>query len=226
MKGLSMKRLALLLVIALGGLLALAGPASAHVTVSSTNASPGGYATVVLNVPTESDTASTTKIVVQLPTVGSVSVQPAPGWTVATKTTKLAKPITTDDGPISQTISQITWTAAAGGIEPGQFQQFFVSLGPLPKAASVSFPAIQYYSDGSVVKWIERAAPGSTAEPEHPAPTLSLSSKAGAPSAAVTKVEKASTTGPTVLAIVALVVAAAALGFAFVTRARAKAPAP
>jgi len=175
-------------------------------------------------VPTESDTASTTKIVVQLPTVGSVSVQPTAGWTVATKTTKLAKPITTDDGPISQTISQITWTAAAGGIEPGQFQQFFVSLGPLPKAASVSFPAIQYYSDGSVVKWIEKAAPGSTAEPEHPAPTLSLSSKAT--SAAVTKVEKASTTGPTVLAIVALVVAAAALGFAFVTRARAKAPAP
>jgi len=139
----------------------------------------------VLNVPTESDTASTTKIVVQLPTVGSVSVQPTPGWTVATKTTKLAKPITTDDGPISQTISQVTWTAAAGGIEPGQFQQFFVSLGPLPKAASVSFPAIQYYSDGSVARWIEKAAPGSTAEPEHPAPTLSLSSKAT--SAAVTR---------------------------------------
>jgi len=225
MKGLPMRRLAPLVVLTLGGLLALAGPASAHVTVSSTNASPGGYATVVLNVPTESDTASTTKIVVQLPTVGSVAVQPTPGWTVATKTTKLAKPITTDDGPITQTVSQITWTAAAGGgIKPGQFQQFFVSLGPLPKAASVSFPAIQYYSDGSVVKWIEKAAPGSTAEPEHPAPTLSLSSKAT--SAAVTKVEKASTTGPTVLAIVALVVAAAALGFAFVTRARAKAPAP
>ena len=222
MKGLPMRRLAPLVVLTLGGLLALAGPASAHVTVSSTNASPGGYATVVLNVPTESDTASTTKIVVQLPTVGSVSVQPTPGWTVATKTTKLAKPITTDDGPITQTISQITWTATAAGIKPGEFQQFFVSLGPLPKAASVSFPAIQYYSDGSVVKWIEQAAPGSTAAPEHPAPTLSLSAKA-TPSAAVTKVEKASTTGPTVLAIVALVVAAAALGFAFVTRARAKA---
>ena len=221
-----MRRLALLVVLALGGLLALAGPASAHVTVSSTNATPGGYATVVLNVPTESDTASTTKIAVQLPTVGSVAVQPTPGWTVATKTTKLAKPITTDDGPIAQTVSQITWTAAAGGgIKPGQFQQFFVSLGPLPKAASVSFPAIQYYSDGSTVKWIEKAAPGSSAEPEHPAPTLTLSTKAS-PAAAVTKVEKASTTGPTVLSIVALVVAAAALGFAFVTRARAKAPAP
>ena len=224
MKGLSMKRLALLLVVALGGLLALAGPASAHVTVSSSNATPGGYATVALKVPTESDTASTTKIVVQLPTVGSVSVQPTPGWTFTAKSTKLAQPITTDDGPISTTISQVTFTATAGGIKPGEFQQFFISLGPLPKAASVAFPALQYYSDGSVVKWIEKAAPGSSAEPEHPAPTLALSAGA-TPAAATTKVEKASTTGPTVLAIVALVVAAGALGFAFVSRARAKAPA-
>ena len=225
MKGLSMKRLALLVVLAVGGLLLLAGPASAHVTVSSTNATPGGYATVVLNVPTESDTASTTKIVVKLPTVGSVSVQPTPGWRFAAKKTKLAEPITTDDGPISTTISQITWTATGGGIKPGEFQQFFVSLGPLPKAASVSFPALQYYSDGSVVKWIEKAAPGSSAEPDHPTPTLALST-ATTTAAATTKVEKASTTAPTVLAIVALVVAAGALGFAVVTRARAKAPAP
>ena len=89
MKGLSMKRLALLVVLAVGGLLLLAGPASAHVTVSSTNATPGGYATVVLNVPTESDTASTTKLVVRLPTVGSVSVQATPGWRFAAKKTKL-----------------------------------------------------------------------------------------------------------------------------------------
>ena len=224
-----MKRLALLVVLAVGGLLVLAGPASAHVTVSSTNATPGGYATVVLNVPTESDTASTTKIVVKLPTVGSVSVQATPGWRFAAKKTKLAKPITTDDGPISTTISQITWTATGGGIKPGQFQQFFVSLGPLPKAASVSFPALQYYSDGSVVKWIEKAAPGSSAEPDHPTPTLALSTATAATTttaAATTKVDKASTTAPTVLAIVALVVAAGALGFAVVTRARAKAPAP
>jgi uncharacterized protein YcnI len=220
-----MKRLALLLVLALGGLLALAGPASAHVTVSSTNAVPGGYATVALKVPTESDTASTTKLVVQLPPVGSVSVQPTPGWSFAAKKTKLAQPITTDDGPITTTVSQLTFTASASGIKPGEFQQFFISLGPLPKASSVSFPTLQYYSDGTVARWIEKAAPGSSAEPERPAPTLTLSA-ATKPAAATTKVEKASTTGATVLAIVALVVAAGALGFAFVSRARAKEPAP
>jgi periplasmic copper chaperone A len=137
---------------------------------------------------------------------------------------KLNPPITTDDGSITSAISQITWTATAGGTKPGQFQQFDVSIGPLPKASSVSFPAIQTYSDGTVVKWIEKAAPGSKTEPDHPAPTLSLTSAASDPSSkpAATKVEKASTTGPTVLSIIALVVAAAALGLAFVSRARGK----
>ena len=213
-----MKRLSLLTVIALGALLALAGPASAHVTVSSTDATPGGYATVALNVPTESDTASTTKLLVEVPPVGSVSVQAVPGWTVATKIAKLPKPVTTDDGTITQSVSQITWTATAGGIKPGQFQQFFVSLGPLPNSRSVSFPALQYYSDGTVVRWIEKAAPGSKTEPEHPAPTLALTR----PADPVTKVEKASTTAPTVLSIVALVLAATALGVALVNRAKAR----
>ena len=222
-----MKRLALLVALVSGGLLALAGPAAAHVTVSSTNATPGAYATVVLNVPTESDTASTTKLVVQVPPVGSVSVQPTPGWTIATKTAKLPKPITTDDGPVTSAVSQITWTAQAGeGIPPGQFQQFFISLGPLPKASSVTFPALQYYSDGKIVRWIEKAAPGSSAEPDHPVPTLLLKAAAATttaktPATTATKVEKASTTGPTVLAIAALVVAVAALGLGVVRRAKA-----
>jgi uncharacterized protein YcnI len=217
-----MKRLALLIALALGALLALAGPASAHVTVSSTDAAPGGYAVVTFRVPTESATASTTKIVVEVPPLGSVSVQPTPGWTATTKTSKLATPIKTDDGEQTEAISQITWTASvAAAIKPGQFQQFAVSLGPLPKAASIAFPAVQYYSDGTVVKWIEKAAPGSSAEPEHPAPTLSLK-KAASSSEPVVKTEKASTAGATALGVVALVVAAAALGLALVTRAKGR----
>ena len=224
MKGLSMKRLALLAVVAGGGLLALAAPAAAHVTVGSTDATPGGYAVVTFRVPSESDTASTTKVAVKLPPVGFVAVQPTPGWTFTTTTAKLATPITTDDGLVTSAVSQITWTAAAGGgIRPGEFEQFAVDLGPLPKASSAPFPTIQYYSDGSVVRWIEQAAPGSSTEPDHPAPVLTLRAASGSSAAPATKVEKASTTGPTVLSIVALVVAAGALGLAFVTRARAKA---
>jgi uncharacterized protein YcnI len=220
-----MKRLALLVTLALGALFALAGPASAHVTIGATDAAPGGYTVATLRVPTESDTASTTKLVVSVPPLGSVAVQPTPGWTVATKTTKLATPIKTDDGEQTEAISQITWTAQPGAaIKPGEFQQFNVSIGPLPHKASLSFPAIQTYSDGTVVKWIEQAAPGSKTEPDHPAPTLKIAA-AATPQAqtSTVKSDSGSDTAPTVLAIISLVIAAAALGFAFVSRERDRA---
>jgi len=41
------------------------------------------------------------------------------------------------------------------------------------KSPSVSFPAVQTYSDGKVVRWIEPKVVGA-AEPEHPAPVLEL----------------------------------------------------
>jgi uncharacterized protein YcnI len=221
-----MKRLALLIALALAALLALAGPASAHVTIGAPDAAPGGYTVATLQVPTESDTASTTKVVVSVPPLGSVSVRPTPGWTVATKTTKLATPIKTDDGEQTQAVSQITWTAQPGAaIKPGEFQQFAVSVGPLPDKASLAFPAIQYYSDGTVVKWIEQAAPGSKTEPEHPAPTLKITAAAATTDArsATVKKETESAVAPTVLAIISLVIAAAALGYAYVNRARTRA---
>ncbi len=78
------------------------------------------------------------------------------------------------------------------------------------------FKAIQTYSDGTTVSWIETPAPGSTAEPDHPAPTLSLASA----DTTTAKPSKSSNTAPVILSIVALVVAAAALGVAVVGRAR------
>jgi uncharacterized protein len=201
---------------------AVALPASAHVTVAAPGAAPGGYTVLTFRVPTESDSASTTKLAVQLPTetpFASVAVQPHPGWSFTTRTTTLAKPITTDDGDqISKAVSEIDWTAdsAATAIKPGEFDQFNVSVGPLPDADSVSFGAVQTYSDGTIVRWNQVAAPGSDTEPEHPKPTLSLTADAPEP-------EKADTTAATVLSIVALVLAAAALGLALVGNARRKA---
>jgi uncharacterized protein YcnI len=221
-----MRRLALVTGAALAAVFAavfaLAAPALAHVTVSAPDATPGGYTVVTFRVPDESAAASTTKLVVQLPPstpFASVSIAPVPGWTASTTTAKLAKPITNDDGDqLSSAVSTITWTAQAGAaIKPGQFQQFPVELGPLPRQSTVTFRAVQTYSDGSVVRWIETPAPGSTVEPQHPAPTLQLTSSKPAP---VGSTKVPSNTGPVVLSIVALVVAAGALGLAVVTRAR------
>ena len=216
-------------------LLALAAPASAHVTVNSTDATQGGYAVITFRVPTESDTASTTALKVQLPTdtpFASVSVQPHPGWSFTTKTTKLASPIKTDDGDeISQAVSEIDWKAdsAATAIKPGEFDQFNVSAGPLPKVKSITFKAVQVYSDGSQVNWIDVPAPGSTVEPEHPAPTLQLAAADSAASGAVSvsaaptasAAKTSSNAGVWALAGVALGVAVIALAYTgYATRRR------
>lgn len=202
--------------------LTLAVPAYAHVTVSGQGATQGGYATLTFNIPTESDSASTTKIEIDFPAqspIASVSVQPKPGWTWTAKTTKLATPLTDDDGnQISQALSSITWTAAGAGIKPGEFETFNVSAGPLPKVDSLAFAAIQTYSDGTVVNWNQAAAPGSDAEPEHPKPTLALTAT-DAPTTSTASQGSSDTTART-LAIVALALAAVALSLTVINRAK------
>ncbi|GAB2990988.1 YcnI family copper-binding membrane protein [Nocardioides montaniterrae] len=163
-------------------LVTIGSPALAHVTVNPDTAEGGGYDKLTFRVPTESATASTTKVQVFLPAdhpFGSVSVQPVAGWTYKVAEKKLATPLTTDDGQVTQAVSQITWTAAskASAIKPGQFQEFGLSLGPLPDSGSLIFKALQTYSDGKVVRWIEPQVEGA-AEPEHPAPTLTITSGA------------------------------------------------
>lgn len=161
-----------------------AGAAVAHVSVSSPAAVQGGYASVTFKVPTESDTASTTGLKVQLPPdqpLASVSVLPTYGWTHTMTKAKLATPISSGDATISEAVSVIEWKADSDrtAIKPGEFNQFTISVGPLPKAPSMTFKAIQTYSDGEVVSWIEEAAAGSAAEPEHPAPVLTLAPASG-----------------------------------------------
>jgi periplasmic copper chaperone A len=157
------------------------GVASAHVTVAAPGVTAGASDGVItFRVPDESDTASTIGLKLQLPAstpIAGVLVQPHPGWSSTVKQTKLATPIKTDDGEITQVISEIDWTAdtATAGIKPGQFDQFALIAGKLPDGvSSLTFKAIQRYSDGKDVAWIDLPAPGSSAEPDHPAPVLSL----------------------------------------------------
>lgn len=161
-----------------------AGAAVAHVSVSSPAAVQGGYASVTFKVPNESDSASTTGLKVQLPPsqpLTSVSVLPVNGWTHTMTRARLATPISSGGASITEAVSVIEWKADSGrsAIKPGEFNQFTISVGPLPKAPTMTFKAIQTYSDGEVVSWIEEAAAGSTAEPEHPAPVLKLASASG-----------------------------------------------
>ncbi|MFI5934343.1 YcnI family protein [Actinoplanes sp. NPDC051494] len=174
--------------------LALAVPASAHVTVNPGTATQGGYAKVTFRVPNEMDTANTTKVEVNLPTdtpLASVSLKPVAGWTVVAEKAKLATPVEVHGAPLTEAVNKITWTATGdAAIKPGQFQEFDVSVGPLPETGQVVFKALQTYSDGTIVRWIDEPTTDGT-EPEKPAPVLKLTPAAAtdAPAAA---------TGPTV----------------------------
>ena len=179
-----LSRLAVVVTAAATAVMASAGLASAHVSVSSPDASAGGYGKVTFRVPNESDTASTVRIRVQLPTdtpLASVSTMPVPGWTATTTKAPLNPPVKDDDGnTVNEAVSVVEFDAApGGGIGPGQFQEFSLSGGPFPKAASLAFPVVQSYSDGSEAAWIEPTVEGQ-AEPAHPAPVLSLSSTGSA----------------------------------------------
>lgn len=59
-------------------------------------------------------------------------------------------------------------------IQPGEFDEFEVSVGPLPDDTDqILFPTLQTYQGGEVVRWIDEPLPNGE-EPEHPAPLLTL----------------------------------------------------
>jgi uncharacterized protein YcnI len=205
-------------------------PAAAHVTVSSPDAVPGGFGKLVLRVPTESDTASTTKVQVQLPAdtpFAFVSTKPHPGWTVATTERKLAHPITAEGFTLSKAVATVTWTAsdASAGIGPGQFDEFELSLGAFPSDVdTLSFPTTQTYSDGTVVVWDQASVKGQD-EPEHPVPTLELAAGRQAAGATAPDTDSSDTTARWAAPVVAAVGLVLAGLFAFGVVGRRRPPA-
>ena len=216
------------------GLTAL--PALAHVTVNSPGATQGSFGVLTFRMPNETDSVNATELKVQLPPdqpLASVSVKPQPGWTYTVTRAKLPQPITDDDGnQVTDYPSVVDWKATAGGIKPGEYAEFQLSVGPLPKADSMTFKALQTYSNGERVSWIDLPAAGSSDEPEHPAPTLKLAPAGGAATAPATNAAAApaaasdegagggSVTGAYVVGGIGLVAGLAALGVAVSGRRR------
>lgn len=221
-------RVAAPLALAVAVVLAWALPASAHVTVSPDEATAGQFATFTFSVPNEMDNANTVQVEIVMPTdhpIPSVSVEPVPGWTDTIAKTKLPKPVQTDDGPVTEAVSQVTWSG--GTVKPGEFQRFTISAGPLPSAASLEFKALQTYSNGQVVRWIQDTPPNGP-EPDNPAPVVKLvkGSEQALPASerTATATSSSSSDGTArALGIVGIVLGAvgiAGAGAAFVTRRR------
>lgn len=159
-----------------------AAAASAHVRVIPESEASGAFTKLTFRVPTESDTASTTRVSVSLPTatpLAFVSAQALDGWTVTMKKGKLPKPVTLEGTTLTEATTTVTWTATKGHeVGPGQFAEFSLSGGPLPAAGTeMAFPAEQTYSDGKVVKW-NQPQPAGAAEPEYPVPSFAVTAAA------------------------------------------------
>ena len=178
---------ALLFTAALGGALVFgAGPASAHVRIIPSNAGAGAELTELsFSIPNERSDASTTGVEVAFPAnqpLAFAAVQPIPGWKATVEKRQLATPLKSDGGPVTEAVDKTNWTG--GTIGPGEYQDFYISIGSLPdKPTSMVFKVLQTYSDGSVVRWID-LTPASGEEPEHPAPVLTVSAAAPAGRAA------------------------------------------
>ncbi|NUT45006.1 MAG: YcnI family protein, partial [Thermoactinospora sp.] len=160
--------------------LGLAMPALAHVTIQPGTAPQGGFTKVAFRVPNERDDAGTVKLEVSFPTdhpLAFVSVKPLPGWKAEVVESKLPTPVKVEDGELEEAVTKVVWSG--GKINPGEFQEFEVSMGRLPTGVDqLVFPATQTYSSGEVVKWADPPAAGG-AEAEHPAPVLKLTPPTG-----------------------------------------------
>jgi uncharacterized protein YcnI len=158
--------------------LVLAAPlaASAHVRVYPKQAVAGADDTrLTFSVPTESGAATTTRVVIDLPTstpFGDVSYRPVPGWSARVVSGALPKPAPIDGTTVTEAPLQVVWTADPGTrLTGGQFQDFVLSVGPMPDTGSLRFPTTQTYSDGTVERW-SQSTPAAGEEPAHPAPVL------------------------------------------------------
>lgn len=150
--------------------------AYAHVTVNPDTTAAESYASLTFRVPTESETESTEKLVVDLPTDTpflSVTPRTLPGWDVEVDVEKLVEPFEVEGATVDEAPVRVTWTAEKGHeVPPHEYQEFAVRVGALPEEGTeIVLPAHQTYTDGSVVEWDELVADDGK-EPEAPAPVF------------------------------------------------------
>ena len=166
--------------------------ASAHAEISPKVSLSGKLQLYSLAVPTEKEGATTTKIVMTVPSGFAIDsfVPPPAGWTQQVQQTGSGE---------SAVITKVTWT---GGKTPTGQDSLFQFLAQPASAKTYTFQVQQTYSDGSIVNWA-----GSESS-ESPAPTIEAKSSIGGGSSSL-------------LSIIALILGVLGLlagGFALISR--------
>jgi len=148
--------------VAAGGALTLAGSAFAHAEVSPPVVVSKKTEFFTLAVPTEKENAATTKVEFTPPSGFAIdSFAPTAGWKREAQTTGTGE---------NTVIQRVTWT---GGKVPTEEDAVFQFLASTDAAKTYSFKVRQTYSDGTVVDW---TGPESS---DTPAPTIEAKSSLG-----------------------------------------------
>jgi periplasmic copper chaperone A len=137
-------------------LIAMVVPAAAvaHVTLQPGEWEAGAFATLAVRVPNERDDAETTTVTVQFPeNIPSARFKPHPTCEREVQREALAEPV----DELTERIVSVTWTCDPA-IPADGFDEFGISLRVPEEAApgdEILFPAIQTYSSGEEVSWID-----------------------------------------------------------------------
>ena len=163
------------LAVAATAIMALASPASAHVSLETGMSSWGAYYKAVFQVPHGCDGAATTAISIEIPEgVISVKPMPKPGWKLETVNGKYAKTYTSHGKPVSEGVKKVVWSG--GSLADDRFDEFTL-MSKLPddkEIMRIFFPVTQTCGATSV-HWNEIAKPGQNPhELKNPAPVLDL----------------------------------------------------
>ncbi len=155
------------------GLLVTARPAHARVSIVPGTVKGGGTETFAIRLANERTDTSSDRLELVLPRDIPLSVQasPRPGWTVTINRRPIDPPAKVGGTVVDEVAESIVWDG--GRVRPGQFEQFIVTLGGLPRDGLLSFEVIQRYTNGDVDRWTDASVPrGRTAG----LPTVTLGS--------------------------------------------------
>jgi uncharacterized protein YcnI len=189
----SLRRPLLLLLSALAAALILPAATSAHARVSPPVSVKGLLQLYSLAVPTEKNNATTTKIVMTVPSgfgIDSFAPPPAP-WRMQIQQTGSGD---------SAVVTRVTWT---GGKTPTGEDSLFQFLAQPASTGTYMFTVTQTYSDGSIVNWSGSESSAS------PAPTIQVKSSLGGGRVSLL----------TIIALIVGVLGLLAAGFALLTSA-------
>ena len=156
--------------------LGLAVPADAHISPDKDSVPAGGFTSVTLTVPHGCEDSPTSALAVQIPEgILNAAPQVVAGWDAEATETALDEPVDTGEGdPVTERVSEISWTAEAGNELPPHFRQQFTIGFQAPEEVGerLYFKLVQTCTEGETA-WIEETEDGAE-EPEHPAPFVDV----------------------------------------------------